>query len=224
MPPHSRTALAGVAAVLLPVALLAACGSGDDWSEPHAAPTPVGALGVGFTDPASPPTPEATVRPEPGSWDDVRPPAGYRVVLVTLGDDAPTTTLVAAVTDWAEAEDVSLRTVEAEAPSVLDDIDAAVALQPDLVISAGNELVDPMTTVTPHHLEQQFLVVGAELAEPTGNVTSADWTGASFRGEGLGSASAYDPTTFTPERAGAALRAGVASVLHGVTGIVLWID
>ena len=52
--------------------------------------------------------------------------------------------------------------------------------------------------VTPNHLDQQFLVVGAELAEPTANVTAADWTGASFRGEGLGMSSAYDPATVHP--------------------------
>ncbi len=31
----------------------------------------------------------------------------------------------------------------------------------------------------------------------------------------------YDPASFTPERAGEALRAGVAAVLHGLTGIVV---
>ena len=43
----------------------------------------------------------------------------------------------------------------------------AMDLNPDLVISAGNELVDPLALVTANHLDQQFLVVGAELAEPT---------------------------------------------------------
>jgi hypothetical protein len=73
-------------------------------------------------------------------------------------------------------------------------------------------------------LDQQFLIVGAELAEPTGNVTAADWTGASFRGEGLGVPSTYDPASFTPERAGRAIRAGVAAVLNHLTGIVVWIS
>lgn len=64
----------------------------------------------------------------------------------------------------------------------------------------------------------------AELAEPTANVTAADWPGASFRGEGLGMPSTYDPASFTPDRAAAAVRAGVASVLNGVTGRVIWLD
>jgi hypothetical protein len=36
--------------------------------------------------------------------------------------------------------------------------------------------------------------------------------------------STYDPATFTPERAARAVRAGVAAVLNGLTGIVIWID
>jgi hypothetical protein len=81
-----------------------------------------------------------------------------------------------------------------------------------------------LALVTPNHLDQQFLVVGAELAEPTANVTATDWTGASFRGEGLGMSSEYDAATFTPERAARAVRAGVAAVLHHLTGIVIWLD
>ncbi|GIH17244.1 hypothetical protein [Rugosimonospora africana] len=77
--------------------------------------------------------------------------------------------------------------------------------------------------VTPSHLPQQFLVVGAELAEPTSNVTAVDWSGASFRGEGLGMCSAYDPGSFTAERCASAIRAGVAAVLNNLTGIVIWL-
>jgi hypothetical protein len=62
------------------------------------------------------------------------------------------------------------------------------------------------------------------LAEPTENVTATDWTGASFRGEGLGMPSAYDPATFTRERAARAVRAGVAAVLNDLTGIVIRLD
>ncbi|UBU14022.1 type 1 periplasmic-binding domain-containing protein [Nonomuraea gerenzanensis] len=213
--------LAAAAAVAV---LTGGCGAGDDWSRPHEKPTPAGTLGAGFHDPATPPSPEATITPRPGSWDEVGPPSGYRVVLLTTGQDAQTRTLVDAVTQWAQAEDVSLRTVTAAAPEeFVERITDAIDLEPDLVISAGNALVDPLALVSASHLDQQFLVVGAELAEPTENVTAADWTGASFRGEGLGMSSAYDPATFTPERAGRAVRAGVAAVLNGLTGIVVWL-
>ena len=206
-------------------ALVTGCSSADAWSEPHASPTPVGTLGPGFVDPSASPTPEATVTPRPGSWDDVHPPAGYRVVLVTAGDDRPTTALVTAVRNWAKTEDVDLRTVTADDPTrYVSALTRAMDMGPDLVVTAGNDLVDPLAAVSPSHLDQRFLVVGAELAEPTENVTAADWTGASFRGEGLGMSSAYDARSFTATRCAAAVRAGVAAVLNGLTGIVLWLD
>jgi hypothetical protein len=222
---RSRLLPAGTLAAAVAIAVLVSgCGSGDDWSGPHAKPTAIGALGPGYVDPAAPPAPEATITPRPGSWDGVRPSKGYRVVLLTAGKDTQTKTLVNAVTQWAEAEHVSLRTVTAAKPDqFIARISRAIDLAPDLIISAGNDLIDPLAMVTPNHLDQRFLVVGAELAEPTANVTAADWTGASFRGEGLGMSSTYDPATFTPERAGRAVRAGVAAVLHGLTGIVIWL-
>ncbi|MER6011807.1 hypothetical protein [Streptomyces bluensis] len=147
------------------------------------------------------------------------------MVLLTAGKDAQTRTLANAVRKWADEEEVSLRTITATKPTdFIPSISEAIDLSPDLVISAGNDLVDPLALVTASHLDQQFLVVGAELAEPTENVTAADWTGASFRGEGLGMSSSYDPATFTPERAARAVRAGVAAVLTGLTGIVVWLD
>ena len=214
--------LAVTAAML---ALAAGCGSSDDWSQPRAEPSAVGTLGAGFTDPSGPPRPETTITPRPDSWEAVHPSEGYRVVLLTAGDDEATGTLVDAVRDWAKDETVSLKTVTATDPHhYVDRIDRAVKMEPDLIIAAGNELVDPLAMVSANHLDQPFLVIGAELAEPTHNVTAADWTGASFRGEGLGASSTYDPASFTPERARDAVRSGVAAVLSGVTGIVIWLD
>jgi hypothetical protein len=208
-------------ALLITAVLVCGCGS-DDWSEPHAKPTAVGTLGPGFIDPKAPPAPEATITPRPGSWNAVHPSKGYRVVLLTAGEDAPTKALVDAVRSWADEEDVSLKTVTATHPAdYVPRIRRAIDMAPDLIICAGNQLVDPLALVTASHLDRQFLVVGAELAEPTANVTAADWTGASFRGEGLGMPDAYDPDSFTRERTGRAVRAGVAAVLNGITGIVI---
>lgn len=210
------------ACALAIVLALAGCNSTDDWSRPRAEPTPVGTLGPGFVDPAAPPSPEATITPSPGSWDGVRPAKGYRVVLLTAGDDPQTKTLATAVRDWASAEKVSLKTVDAPGDYVTK-IAEAINLKPDLIISAGNPLVDPLALVTASHLDQQFLVIGAELAEPTTNVTAATWPGASFRGEGLGTSTPYNPNSFTPTRAATALRAGIAAVLTHHTGIVIWL-
>lgn len=195
---------------------------------PTDAPTPVrgkGALGSGFVDPDSPPAPEATVTPAPHSWDDVAPPSGYRVVLLSPGKpNAQTETLVDAVDSWARAEDVTVVPIVADsADDRLPSVAAAIGERADLVISVGDELVDPIAAISPSALHQQFLVLGAEIAEPTANVTAADWTGAGFRGEGLGTSSHHDPSTFTDERAGRALRAGVAALLNGYNGIVVWV-
>ncbi|MEV1332735.1 hypothetical protein AB0J20_24550 [Micromonospora costi] len=220
-----RPPLRAVATLAAVAALVTGCSSGDDWSRPRPTPTPVGSLGPGFVDPSDPPKPEGTVTPRPGSWDAVHPPKDYRVVLLTTGDDAPTKALVTAVKDWAEAEDVDLRTVvPKDAHDFVASIDGAIQMHPDLIVTAGNDLIDPLAMVTPNHLSQNFLVVGAELAEPTYNVTAADWSGASFRGEGLGMSSTYDPASFTADRCAAAVRAGVAAVLSGLTGIVIWLD
>lgn len=211
-----------MAAVIVAVLMLTGCAAEAGWSEMRADPTPIGTPGAGFA-PKEPLAPEATYSPEAGSWDGVRAPDGYRVVLLTVGDDAPTTTLVDAIQDWAADTRADLRVVHADA-DMIDGIVEAMSRNPDLIISAGDALVDPLATVTASHLDRQFLIVGAELAEPTHNVTAVDWTGAAYRGEGLGTASAYDPASFTPERAAAAVRAGVTSVLTGQRGIVLWID
>ncbi|WP_338485915.1 hypothetical protein VM636_27090 [Streptomyces sp. SCSIO 75703] len=217
----ARTLVAAVATAVL----VGGCGSGDDWSRPRPKPSAVGTLGAGFVEPSAPPTPEATITPRPGSWDELRPSEDYRVVLLTAGEDRQTRTLVSAVKEWAEEVRADLRTVTATKPDeFVPRISDAIAMRPDLIVTAGNDLIDPLALVTPHHLDQQFLVVGAELAEPTANVTAADWTGASFRGEGLGMSSSYDPASFTSERAGRAVRAGAAAVLTGLTGIVVWID
>jgi basic membrane lipoprotein Med (substrate-binding protein (PBP1-ABC) superfamily) len=221
---RTKPLLVTAIAVLIALAIAAAgCGSSkDDWSQPHARPTAVGTLGVGFTDPNRPPTPEATITPRPGSWNAVRPSKDYRVVLLRAGSDRTVDTLATAVTGWAGEVDADVKTVAAKDDAdLIPAITKAINLRPDLIISVGNSLVDPLAIATANHLSQQFLTVGSEVAEPTENVTAADWTGASFRGEGLGLPNAYDPTSFTPDRAGRAVRAGVAAVLHGITGVVL---
>ncbi len=220
-----RPPLRAVATLAAAAVLVTGCGSGDAWAEPHPTPSPIGTLGPGFVDPTDPPTPEATVTPQPGSWAGVHPSKGYRVVLLTAGDDHPTTALVTAVKEWAKEEDVDLRTVAARnEDELLPSITKSLRMDPDLIVSAGNDLIDPLAMVTPSHLTQPFLVVGAELAEPTQNITAVDWSGASFRGEGLGMSSTYDPESFTGERCAAAIRAGVAAVLNELTGIVIWLN
>jgi hypothetical protein len=205
--------------------LLAGCDSADAWASPHPIPTPKGSIAPDFVYPTSSPSPGATITPKPGSWDALHPSAGYRVVLLTYGNDAATRTVATAVKDWAKAEHVDLRTmVPANDKDTIPSITKAIGMKPDLIVSAGNDLIDPLTVVTASNLQQRFLIVGAELAEPTYNVTAVDWNGASFRGEGLDMSSAYDPATFSAQRCAAAIRAGTAAVLSNLTGIVVWLN
>jgi hypothetical protein len=184
-------------------------------------------LGAGFVDADRVPAPESTISPAPHSWDAVHPPSGYDVVLLADAGDhsAGTRTLTDAVESWAADERVHVTSVTAASPDDrLDAVDRAVRAHADLVVSVGDPMVDPVAAVSPSALSQQFLVLGAEIAEPTANVTAADWTGAGFRGEGLGASSHHDPASFTDDRAGRALRAGVAAVLHDLRGLVVWVD
>lgn len=186
----------------------------------------VGTLGPGFWDPADPPPPEGTFTPSPQSWSDVSPPAGYAVTLVvdaaSAESETETSTLRYAVQAWAAQHQVDLHEVVARrASSYVDSLQKAIDARPDVVVVIGHGLVDPLAQVSAPNLETQFLVLGAEIAEPTNNVTAVDWKGAMFRGEGLGLPSDYDPSTFTPERAADAVAAGTAAVLSGVTGFVV---
>ena len=210
-----------LAATALLVLSLTGCASAD-WNAPRPSTTPLGTPAAGFL-PDLEPSPEATVNPAAGSWNDVRPAPGYRVVLLTSGDDVTTQALSTAVEEWAEESDVDLRHVEAGSDPIPGIVDA-MEMNPELIVTAGEDLIDALATVTPNHLDVPFLVLGAELAEPTYNVTSVDWSGAGFRGEGLGTATYFDESSFSPERCADAIRAGAAAVLMGATGIVLWIE
>lgn len=226
--PIAHRAAAPLRAVALAAlaALVGGCGSSDPWSAPHGSPVAVGTLGPGFTDPTRTPTPEGTITPAAGSWDGVRPPQGYRAVLLLgTGDDADAiATESAAVEAWAGAEGVSLKTVAVTDPSTyVDGIVEAVGLDPDLVVCLGNDLMSPLALVSASHLDQEFLTVGAQIAEPTANVTAAVWEGASLKSEGVGVGSSFDAASVTADRAATAVRAGVASVLSGLTGIVVWL-
>ncbi|HEY0118964.1 MAG TPA: hypothetical protein VGC04_09305 [Cellulomonas sp.] len=222
---HLTHRYAAPLAMVALVALAGGCSSQDAWAAPHASPVAVGTLGPGFVGSTRTPAPEGTITPVPGSWDGVRPPAGYRVVLLVGDSDDATTTEADAVRSWATAQDASLRTITVTDPNgYVDGIVDALKLQPDLVVGVGNDLMPPLALVSASNLQQQFLTVGAQIAEPTANVTAAVWDDASLKSEGVGLGSSFDPAAVTPERAESAVRAGVASILSGWTGIIVWLS
>lgn len=191
-------------------------------------PSPgTGTLGPGFVTPTAPPPPGGTMTPSTGSWSKVTVPAGYTVALLSTDDSAAARRLADAVRTWARATGVHVTSVPAHDPSsYLASIQKAIDLHADLVVSAGDPLADPLALVTASWPDQKFLLLGAELAEPTFNVTAAVWKGTTARGGGSGPGNAwdYDPSTFTVERAGRALDAGVAAVLRGYAGYVVQVD
>jgi hypothetical protein len=162
----SRTTslLAAVAVLGAGGLLLAGCSSASEGTgEPRATAT-AGTLDAGFWDASHPPAPESTVSPSPGSWNGVHPPADYRVVLLSAGDvdadgdgetaaSAPTQALIGAVDAWADTEDVALTRVQPRgSENVLDAVATAVGKHPDLVISVGNDMVDPIAAMSPSAL------------------------------------------------------------------------
>ncbi|GAA1850269.1 hypothetical protein [Myceligenerans crystallogenes] len=232
--PVLTTPLAGALAMAL-VTTLSACSvpapsgraPGADGAANPAGTTPPAAsrvhatVGPDFADPADRPAPESTITPAPGSWSGVRPPAGYRVVLLT-GEDGPTVRAVRdAVAAWARAEDVDVERMRVTDPAdELDVVVGALESAPDVVVAAGDDLTDALALATASYLDQQVLVVGSQLPEPTGNVTAVVWPGAaSGRGDVPGGAAGG--SAFTPERTDAAVRAGTTAVLTGWTGLVV---
>lgn len=227
MSAFTRIRLAAVAIVVVFVGggLVTGCTAGapnEDAGPTPASLTDVRPLGAGYLGSNPEPSPEATVSPERGSWDGVVPPEGYRVVLITADDDAATETITASVRRWADAGAIDLDVVDAAHDDEVEQrIDDAVELHPDLVIGAGEGVVDVFTLITPQYLDQRFMMVGVELPEPTANVSSVIWPGAAYRGSGVGTSGDIDPASFTPQRADEAVAAGVAAVLHGLGGIVV---
>jgi len=232
-----RTALAAAAflAIVTAVVLVLSTRSDAlDWSSPHHAPHAEGPLDPGFHAPAVDSFYSSQViDPDPETWTQVRPSGDYRVLVLAAGKDEHTAQnpqvaiLVDAVEKWATAESrVKLKVRYLPDPNTyIQGLDhAATKDHADLIITAGNSLVDPVAAVSANYAgedPQQFLVLGAEVAEPTANIAATDWVGSAYLGEGLEESRYYHPAAVTAPRAYAALRAGVAAVLSGYTSVIV---
>jgi hypothetical protein len=187
-------------------------------------PTTYGTPGPGYPTATAPPPPAGTFTPSPNAWDPVHPPAGFTVTLVAAAHDPQAAVTAASVRAWAREESADLTvTMVAKPADNLVDLSRAIRAKPDLIMTAGDSLVDAMALVTASATDTRFLILGAEIAEPTDNVTAVDWLGAGYRGEGLGKPATHRPASFTPDRTLRAVRAGVAAVLTNWSGLVVWI-
>jgi hypothetical protein len=167
------------------------------------------------------PAPEATVTPPPDAADAAAVPAGFALSVVARQDDPTAAVVLEAITTWAEAHDA-----RAAVHSVGSDDEVEQALldeagSTDLVVGVGSAVVDVFSLVTAELLDQRFLVLGAQLPEPTENVTAVIWPGASFRGTGISETGSDAGSGTTPDRAESAVALGVAAILEDHSGIVL---
>lgn len=210
---HGRTRH-GVA-ILLAVALLSGCSA----PEVDGAPGPTGAA-------------YETV-PEPGRTIEATPPAslsgleGHLIAVVVPDASASSEALLSAARDVVSAGGGDLQefaAAEGAADPVGAALDRALDVEPDVVVGLGDGAVDVFGFESAQRLDQQFLVVGAQLAEPTDNVTAVVWDGATSRGAAAGPDGDLVAASITEQRGAAAFRAGLASIQDETTGVVLYLD
>lgn len=162
----------------------------------------------------------------PGSTIDTTPPPtpralnDYTIAIVVPDDEAATQRLVAGVEAFARSAGTTVTTFRAgSGPDPVDTaLFAAIATDPELVVGVGVGDIDSFDFVTAGQPQQQFLVIGAQIPEPTDNVLAVIWKGSHSRGFDEAD---LDPASATADRAEAAMRTGVASILDGVSGVVL---
>ena len=158
------------------------------------------------------PVPGSTSTPAPGSWDAVEIPAGLSLVIVTSADDAETTAAIAAVESYASAHDASVTVARgADLEQLLLD---SAATAPNAVITLGPAGLDSIDRASASNLAVPFLLIGAQLPEPTDNVAAVIWPGADSRASDGGVAGSLG------EHAASAVSVGIAAVVEGRTGTV----
>lgn len=225
-------AISFVAALIVVGSLLNACaGAEPSRPAPDSRSTPLAAetgstseTGVAVRDflGGGIPHPEATITPAQNSWDTAPVPADLTAAVISSGHGSGTLTLLDAVRTWAAAHQARVTVFDASSVEAMTTaFTDALAESPDIVIGVGGGVVDVFALETAQFLDQQFLVLGAQLAEPTENVTAVIWPGASFRGTGISEADADADADVTAERARDAVDAGIAAVIWDLTGIVI---
>lgn len=126
---------------------------------------------------------------------------------------------LAAVQDAAIRHGATVQ-VHAEADPVAA-VRAALAEHADVVVGIGPAAVGALDRASAANLDVSFLLLGTQLAEPTGNVIAVTWPGAEER-----AVFAEDPAPFSggAAYAGAALEIGLAAFASGLGGHVIALD
>jgi basic membrane lipoprotein Med (substrate-binding protein (PBP1-ABC) superfamily) len=202
LPPRAgrrRTAAVLLAGVLL--AVTTGCGS---------TPAPLPAASSASSAAAAGPVPGATVAATVDPEATV--PAGLHVAVA--GTDAGALDAADDVLAGLGATATRVDLTGEDADAVL----AAAAEQgPDVLVVIGAGALDAVDRVSSGRLEQRFLVVGAQLPEPTENVTAVVWPGAESRWADAGLDADDDLTS----RLAAALPVGLGESLAERGAVVL---
>jgi len=163
--------------------------------------------------------PGARLSVDPAASDTVLP-AGLHLQVVVTADDPVARRLSAALADQARNSGIDVVRRTSSSDGAERDLQAATDAAPDVVVALGAGVVDALDRVSSQNLAQQYLVLGAQLPEPTDNVTAVVWDGATSRGS---AASPDGPlsATVTGATASDAVRVGLARVLADDSGVVL---
>ncbi|WP_200330464.1 hypothetical protein [Leucobacter sp. L43] len=145
--------------------------------------------------------------------------ADWQVTVITTGD-APSVVVTDAMQRFASEHRFGAEVIVTDDPrtalaQVLDG--AADSQSPDLIIGVGPATAGAFDLLSAASLDQQFLMLGTQLAEPTDNVTAAVWPGAEDR-----AVFADRPPAFSARaaEADAAIRAGITAAATGWSGYV----
>jgi hypothetical protein len=211
-----RRTVLGLAGLALAV-ILAGCVADDRAAMLPAAGGSPSASAMEFSRPAPGRTVEAT---PPSQLDNLR---GVRIAAVVADSSAASQGLQAGMRELAAQQGLIVEEfVAGDGPAPVDAALAdALATEPHVVVGLGDAAVDAIASASAQHLDQDFLLVGAQSAEPTANVTAVIWDGATSRGSSAPADDVSYAASATPERAVTALTSGLGSVLSGMTGIVL---
>lgn len=201
---------------------LAACVAPEPGVSPpaHIAPS------VPLTPSASPATPS---HPAPGRTVEVTLPAevgdlrGVRIATIVPDAGAASRALQEAVREFAEQNGLVVDEFVAagDTASIDSAFAGALAAEPHVVVGLGAGAVDVFAYNSSQLLDQDFLLLGAQLAEPTANVAAVIWEGATSRGSGAPADGNLEEATVTASRAAEAVAVGLTTVMSGVSGIVL---
>jgi hypothetical protein len=172
-------------------------------------------------DGADVPVPGSTLAPDPTADARTLPDGLVLAVVVPEAPDETAATLSLAVDRWAADRGVAVeRHVVTGGDELQGLVDSLVgAGGPTIVVAPGAALLDELDSVSPQNLGTHFLLLGAQLVEPTANVTAVVWSASDG-----GSRAPADGAAFTADRSDEAVAAGVANVLAGVTGVVVHLD